>query len=48
VALAAQRVADAGSSNRGPLLPFVMAPAIGWVYNILQLAIGWVLYNIGW
>jgi len=45
-ALAAQRVADAaaaadaGSDNRGQLLLFVVAPAIGWVlYNILQPAL---------
>ncbi|CAO2205589.1 unnamed protein product [Urochloa humidicola] len=45
-ALAAQRVADAaaaadaGSDNRGTLLLFVVAPAIGWVlYNILQPAL---------
>ncbi|KAF8712735.1 hypothetical protein HU200_028503 [Digitaria exilis] len=43
-ALAAQQVADvaaeAGSDNRGQLLLFVVAPAIGWVlYNILQPAL---------
>jgi photosystem II PsbY protein len=44
-ALAAQRVADvaaadSGSDNRGQLLLFVVAPAIGWVlYNILQPAL---------
>lgn len=32
--------ADAGSDNRGQLLLFVVAPAIGWVlYNILQPAL---------
>ena len=31
---------DAGSDNRGQLLLFVVAPAIGWVlYNILQPAL---------
>ncbi|KAF8669795.1 hypothetical protein HU200_050967 [Digitaria exilis] len=45
-AMAAQQVADmaaaadAGSDNRGQLLLFVVAPAIGWVlYNILQPAL---------